>query len=172
MGYAPPLAALLSLLLSARTVRLERPGSWATLFVPQSSWTSGPLTSLLRSSSSSSRRHRRFTPVVSWRHRQQPKRADENNRRPRTHDPGRRGAAEQRRAGHHEQRVHKQEPGPPAGPQDPHQTRGPAAGWLACRGGNPSGPTAGALLARLCLAAAAARSSPRRLDADDAPGDP
>jgi len=63
------------------------------------------LTPLLLSSSSSSGWHGRLTPVVSWRHRQRPRQADEDDRGPREDDPGCCRAADQRGTDHHDQRA-------------------------------------------------------------------
>jgi len=105
------------------------------LSTPKSSWTSGPLTSLLRSSGPSSGRHRRLATGVSWRRRQQPKQAHEGDRGSREDDPRCCRAADQGGTDHHHQHARKKESGPPASPQDPRHTRRPAARALACRGG-------------------------------------
>jgi hypothetical protein len=106
-----------------------------TLCAPQGSWTSGPLASLPRSSGASSGRHGRLTPGVSWRHRQRPREAYEDDRGSREDDPGCCRSADQRGTDHHDQRAGKKEPGPPASPQGPRHARSPAARGPSGRGG-------------------------------------
>jgi hypothetical protein len=128
----PPLDGSFQLL----THRPTFPGRDDPGRTPQGLWTSGPLTPPLpRSSSASSGRHGRLTPGVSWRRRQQPKQAHEDDRGSREDDPGCCRAADQRGTDHHDQHARKKEPGPPASPQGPRHARSPAARGPSGRGG-------------------------------------
>jgi Transposase len=94
----------------------------------------GPQTPLRSLRTWSSGRHGRLAPVISWRHRQRPRQADEDDRGSREDDPGCCRAADQRGTDHHDQRARNKEPGPPASPQGPRHARPlRRAGLLASR---------------------------------------